>query len=144
MGNNGDPSWAVVFPTALNGGSTDNCVSTTFTANIDSLNAVGNYPVTLFVTDASGNVDSCTTIITVIDVNPPVTICNDTTIYLDGSGNAGITPSMTSTAAATDNGAIASITASQLDFDCSHHRHQRRHPVRDGRRRKHQLLHRTP
>jgi gliding motility-associated-like protein len=119
MGNNGDPSWAVVFPTALNGGSTDNCVSTTFTANIDSLNAVGNYPVTLFVTDASGNVDSCTTIITVIDVNPPVTICNDTTIYLDGSGNASITPSMID-GGSYDNGAIASIAASQLDFDCSH------------------------
>ncbi|MFZ1618017.1 MAG: HYR domain-containing protein [Flavobacteriales bacterium] len=118
LGNLGNLSWAVVIPADLNGGSTDNCVATTFTASIDSLNAVGNYPVTLFVTDASGNVDSCHTTITVIDENPPVTLCNDTTIYLDGSGNASITPADID-GGSYDNGAIASITASQLAFDCS-------------------------
>jgi hypothetical protein len=79
---------------------------------------VGVNPVTLFVTDLSGNVSTCTSNVTVEDNVAPIAICQDLTVQLDALGNATIT------ANDIDNGSndacgIASLVASQTAFDCS-------------------------
>src|SRR5690606_35936393 len=56
--------------------------------------------------------------ITVLDTVSPVAIANDTTIYLDATGNISITT------AGIDNGSwdscgIAAMTLDETDFDCS-------------------------
>ncbi len=43
--------------------------------------------VQLKVTDASGNADSCTFTVTLEDTTDPIAISQDTTVYLDGTGN---------------------------------------------------------
>jgi gliding motility-associated-like protein len=111
--------WAIVVPAGLDAGSTDNCSINILSTSIDSLSAIGTYPVTLTVTDPSGNVDSCQTTLTVVDNNPPNAVCQNATVYLDGSGNVGITPADLD-GGSTDNGTIATITVSQLAFDCGH------------------------
>ena len=103
----------------VNNGSFDNCGIDTITLNPSSFTCagVGTNSVTLTVTDLNGNVATCTAIVTVLDTVPPVALCRDITIDLDGSGNASIIPSQV------DNGSgdacgIASITVSPNTFDC--------------------------
>jgi len=50
--------------------------------------------VTVSVEDASGNIASCQTTVTVIDNTPPVMLCQDIEVELDASGNALIFPEM--------------------------------------------------
>ena len=109
---------ADVTAAQVNNGSTDNCSVTGMTLTTYQYHAVGTYTDTLIVTDDSGNVDSCFAVITVVDNNPPTATCNDTIIYLDGSGNATIT-AQDLDGGSTDNGVITTWAASQLAFDCS-------------------------
>ncbi len=51
---------------------------------------LGPNTVTLTVTDQSGNVSTCDATVTVVDNVDPVAVCMDTTIYLNGAGNAAI------------------------------------------------------
>ena len=66
-----------LIPDSIDGGSTDNC-------SIDSLSVsqtvftcveMGVNNVMLYVVDSSGNMDSCTAIVTVLDTIPPSIIC---------------------------------------------------------------------
>ncbi len=100
--------------------TTDNCGSgpLTFSTSDSTFIAVGSYTVWVYVIDEAGNIDSCQAVVTVNDLNPPVAICQPATIYLDGSGNASITPADID-GGSTDNGTIVSITASQTNFDCT-------------------------
>lgn len=73
--------------TYIDGGSTDNCTPLlAVSQSIFNCNHVGVNQVTLYVTDQSGNVDSCTANVTVFDTLGPVAICLDTTVYLNDSG----------------------------------------------------------
>jgi hypothetical protein len=103
---------ADVTAAQVNNGSTDNCTIATLTLTTYQYHAVGTYTDTLIVTDAAGNVDSCFSVITVVDNNPPVANCKDTTIYLNAAGTATINP-IDIDGGSTDNGFIASRTASQ-------------------------------
>ncbi len=79
---------------------------------------VGVNPVTVYVRDSTGLMDSCTAIVTVLDTLPPTPVCQNVTVYLDASGNASIT------VADIDNGTIDNcqldtIYVNPTTFDCS-------------------------
>ncbi|BDS13330.1 gliding motility-associated C-terminal domain-containing protein [Aureispira anguillae] len=76
-------------------GSSDNCtiVSTLLSQDTFTCNDIYTNPhtVTLLVMDASGNVDSCTSQITVADNTFPTASCQTATVYL-GTGIVNVTP----------------------------------------------------
>lgn len=111
---------------SINNGSSDNCGIATMTINsytitggLANCNNIGVNTVTLIVTDFSGNVDSCSSTVTVIDTIKPVLACQDTTIYLDALGQYTIDSTYV---VANSNAAcgIASVTLSQYNFGCAH------------------------
>ncbi|WP_139178304.1 HYR domain-containing protein, partial [Draconibacterium orientale] len=80
---------------------------------------LGDNTVTLTVTDDNGNTDNCTATVTIADSDPPTAVCQNITIQLNDSGNATIVAADID-GGSTDNTGIASLTASQTAFDCSH------------------------
>lgn len=86
----------VINPSA----TSDNCVSFTATFaggatninyNCDSVG--GPRPVTVVITDNSGNQSSCSPNVTVRDTTPPTAICRSSyTVQLDSSGNGFVVP----------------------------------------------------
>ena len=72
--------------------------------------------VQLKVTDASGNADSCTFTVTLEDTTDPIAISQDTTVYLDGTGNVVIDSSFV------DNGSSdnCGIVTQTLDVSTLH------------------------
>ena len=72
----------------IDNGSNDACapVKITLSQYLFSCSDTGVNTITMYVSDANGNIDSCTAQVTVFDTIPPLAICNDTTIYLDSSG----------------------------------------------------------
>ncbi len=108
----------VFFPDAL---ALDNCtVTVAQTGGLPSGFAfpIGVNTVEFTATDSSGNTAVCTFTITVTDNEPPVAVCQDITIQLDAVGNGSITAAVVD-GGSTDNCGVASISASQTDFDCS-------------------------
>ncbi|MEZ4988203.1 MAG: HYR domain-containing protein [Saprospiraceae bacterium] len=103
-------------------GSMDNCGTATLTYSLDitevSCDDLAGGTVELTVTDAAGNADNCTLMVTVLDNTAPTTICRNVTIYLDENGMASITTADVNNGSY-DNCGIASMTLSQIDFDCS-------------------------
>jgi len=79
---------ASITAAQIDGGSTDNnVIDTMWLDKYDFTGAdLGENSVTLFVSDANGNTDSCTAIVTVADDILPVVKCNPITIYLDENG----------------------------------------------------------
>ncbi|TXD67720.1 subtilisin, partial [Aequorivita lipolytica] len=68
---------ATVTPAEINNGSTDNCGIATYALDVSSFDCsmTGDNTVTLTVTDDSGNVATCTAIVTVQDVTAPEVFC---------------------------------------------------------------------
>ena len=74
----------------VDAGSFDNDTIVSYTlsrSNFDCI-AIGSQSVRLYVTDAAGNTDSCTTPIIVLDSIAPIVQCNDISIHLDSNGQA--------------------------------------------------------
>jgi hypothetical protein len=98
--------------------SSDACAFT-LAASKTSFNCsnVGPNTVTLTVTDASGNIDTCDAIVTVVDLVAPIAECKNITIQLDTNGSASIV------AADIDGGSSDAcgfvLSASKTSFDCS-------------------------
>jgi hypothetical protein len=111
---------ASITPADVDGGSTDNCgiASMTVTPNTFTCADVGPNNVILEVTDTSGNVSSCTAVVTVEDVTPPVAVCQDITVQLDANGMATITGADVD-GGSTDSCGVASLSVSPDTFDCS-------------------------
>ncbi len=80
--------------------------------------AVGDTMVTLSVTDSDGNTATCDFMVTVLDAEDPVAVCQDITVDLDASGMATITAADVDNGS-TDNCAIASMSLDVSSFDCS-------------------------
>ncbi len=103
----------------IDNGSSDNCGSVTLSASQTAFTCadLGQTTVSLTVTDTYGNVDSCTSTVTVLDIIAPVALCQPATIYLDASGVA------TLAASDIDNGSSdncsVSLSVSQTTFNCS-------------------------
>jgi len=103
--------------------SSDNCTITSYTLSQTAFNcgdiASNPHVITMVVADQSGNLDSCTTIVTVIDTVPPVAACVVAPINLNLVGSTISTTVGAVNAGSTDNCAIANMTLSQTTFDCS-------------------------
>ncbi len=84
---------ATITADEVNNGSFDNCGEITTTIDIDSFDCtqLGDNNVTLTVTDANGNTDTCIAIVTVNNALSTTAICQDITINLDQNGLATIT-----------------------------------------------------
>ncbi len=96
----------------------DNCpgVTVTYSHQPGSFFPVGTTAVTATATDASGNQASCQFNVIVAD-NEASAQCMNTTVQLDASGNASITPSDVDNNS-TDNCGIASMSVSPNTFTC--------------------------
>ncbi len=81
---------ATITAAQLDGGSSDNCGITTMTASKDSFTCadLGANDVTFAVEDASGNGDSCTATVTVVDVTPPtITLTGASPVTVECGGD---------------------------------------------------------
>lgn len=101
----------------LNDGSTDNCAVDSFAVSSDTLSCgdVGTTTVTLFVFDASQNVDSCDALITVQDNVLPAAVCTPDTIGID-TGQVIVVPASDVDGGSFDNCGVDSLTLSPNSF----------------------------
>ena len=79
---------------------------------------VGPNNVTAYAIDALGQIDSCTSIITILDTIAPMAMCQNITINLDATGNASIN-AIDLDGGSTDNCSVASVVINKNNFDCS-------------------------
>ena len=86
---------ATITAADIDGGSSDNCGwgGLTLGVNTSSFSCadVGPNNVTLTATDGNANTSSCTAVVTVLDTVSPSAVCQNVTVFLNGSGNATIT-----------------------------------------------------
>jgi subtilisin-like proprotein convertase family protein len=105
---------------AINNGSTDNCGITSMTLVPSAFTCanVGPNTVTLTVTDAAGNTNTCTTIVTVQDNTAPVANCAPYTLVLSTAGTGTVTPANVNSGSS-DACGIATMTVTPSTFTCS-------------------------
>jgi hypothetical protein len=115
----GNCSAIVNFPMPI---TSDNCGVATVVQTMGdpsgSMFPVGNTTIEFTATDVNGNSNTCSFIITVIDNEPPVAVCQNITIQLDASGNASIVAADVD-GGSTDQCGVDTISVSPDTFDCS-------------------------
>ena len=111
------PAWARTF-NGLEGGSYDACgIASSYISKLDyNCSDAGVNTVVLTVVDAHGNEGYCYSQVTVLDTIAPVIECHDTTLYLDGNGQASI-DAADLIKEMTDECSINEVTASQNEFN---------------------------
>lgn len=104
----------------IDNGSNDVCGINNISLNITDFDCsmVGITTVVLTVEDNNGNTSTCSANVQVLDSVPPVAVCQDLTIYLDGSGEAIIDASDVDDGS-TDNCGIDALSISQSSFICA-------------------------
>jgi len=104
----------------IDNGSTDNCAIDTITLSQTNFTCsdIGDNTVTLTVTDSAGNQSTCTSTVTVEDIEDPVAACKDTTIQLNALGVATIAVADIDNGSS-DNCGIASMSLDITNFDCT-------------------------
>lgn len=99
----------------------DNCPGFTLQQSVNPGTPISGHgtvqPVTLTVTDDSGNTTTCTFTVTFLDTVPPDAICMDITIQLDEQGLATISAGDVDNNS-TDNCSIIGMQISQTEFTC--------------------------
>jgi hypothetical protein len=109
----------VNFPMPI---TSDNCgvatVAQTMGDPSGSMFPVGATTIEFTATDVNGNTNTCSFIITVVDNEAPVAVCQNITIQLDEFGNASIVASDVD-GGSTDQCGVASISIDIDTFDCS-------------------------
>ena len=117
LDSNGEVSLAA---SDLDNGSNDICNNLIFSASETSFSCIdlGKNDIILTVSDASGNVDSCVSEVTVLDTISPLISCQDIVAYLDANGNANLAPSDVDAASA-DNCDAFNLSISQNAFTCA-------------------------
>ena len=104
----------------IDAGSSDNCdeLSYELDRTVFTCEDIGDNEVTLTVTDGSGNLSSCSAIVSVSDITKPTCSLNDTKVELDESGFATLSVDqlMVSTS---DNCGGVSTSVQEFSFDCS-------------------------
>jgi hypothetical protein len=103
----------------INNNSTDDCGIAMMNVTPASFNCsnLGSNVVTLTVTDFSGNTSTCTAIVTVHDITPPVALCQNITVTLNGAGTIVITASQVNNGS-TDNCPPPNLSVFPNTFDC--------------------------
>ncbi len=111
---------ATLEPIAVSGnGSADNC-SYTLSLSQTSFDCshVGTNNVMLTASDPSGNMATCSTVVTVLDNTAPTALCKNASLSLDANGQA-----MLETGAINNNSydacGIASFSLDKTAFDCN-------------------------
>ena len=109
----------VNFPMPI---TSDNCGVATVVQTMGdpsgSMFPVGATTIEFTVTDVNGNTNTCSFIITVVDNEAPVAVCQNITIQLDEFGNASIVASDVD-GGSTDHCGVANISIDIDTFDCS-------------------------
>lgn len=83
---------------------------------------IGTRPITLIATDANGNVDSCTTTLTVLDTVAPTLVCDTITVDLDNAGVAVVDSATTGLYTVNDACGVVSITlngGASVTYSCT-------------------------
>lgn len=112
---------ASIAPADIDAGSLDNCAIASMEVFPDELDCAVKgdaVPVSLVVTDPSGNADTCVAHVMAIDSLPPAALCQDATIYLDSMGVATLAPAAIN-AGSTDNCGIDALGVSPTQLDCA-------------------------
>ena len=103
----------------INNGSNDACgiLSTVASQTAFTCADAGPNTITLTVTDNNNNVSTCTSIVTITELIPPIAVCTPFTVQLDATGNATITAANVD-GGSTDNCGIVSSSVSPSAFTC--------------------------
>ena len=111
---------ATITAADIDGGSTDNCSGLTLSASQTAFTCadIGSNNVTLTVTDGNSNTDNCVAVVTVVDTVSPTAVCQDITVFLDGSGNASIVAADVD-GGSTDNCGAVTLSVSPTAFTCA-------------------------
>ncbi len=111
---------ATILPSQIENGSTDNCSVTGYSLDVSSFTCsnLGFNTVNLTVTDSSGNTNTASAIVTVVDVIKPTVFTKNISISLDASGQATITANDIDNSS-TDNCGIASKALDKVSFTCA-------------------------
>jgi uncharacterized repeat protein (TIGR01451 family) len=111
---------ASITAAQVDNGSTDNCGISSLSVNPSTFDCtdVGANAVVLTVTDAAGNSSTCNATVTVTATAPPVAICQNITVILNGSGTASITAGQINNNSTSACG-IQSMAVSPNTFDCT-------------------------
>src|SRR5690606_32486396 len=112
---------ASITASDVDGGSTDNCgiASISVSPNTFDCSDVGDNPVILTVTDIHGNSNTCTAIVTVEDVTPPLAVCQNITVELDPVTGTVIIDGTDVDGGSTDACGIDTYSLDVDTFDCS-------------------------
>lgn len=110
----------VIDSSDVDAGSTDNAgiVSRFISETTFDCFDVGTQQVSLIISDAAGNADTCVASVTIVDALPPVIAAQNVSVYLDATGNASVTAASMDTGT-TDNCALDTLFISQTDFNCN-------------------------
>ncbi len=79
---------------------------------------IGNNNISITARDSSGNVSTCTAILTITDITPPTAQCQNTTVFLSSVGTTNV-PAATIAAGSSDACGILSYTANPATVNCS-------------------------
>lgn len=112
---------ALLSAALVDAGSTDNSgiiTSIGINRNVFTCAEKGQWPITLMVTDGSGNISACATTVTVLDTTPPQLTCQPITLLLDPAGLATLEPSDL-VLENMDNCGIPELSISQSTFSCT-------------------------
>lgn len=109
---------ATLTPDQIDGGSSDNCGIVDQIVAPNVFTTPGIHPVTLNVIDAAGNSSTCTTEVEVIVPVPPIAICQDVIVYLDGSGEVSIDPQQLDGGSFDPDGTIMTSSIDRNSFSC--------------------------
>ena len=104
----------------IDNGSSDNCGTPSLSLSQAAFTCanLGSNIVILTAIDGSGNTDSTSATVTVVDIIDPVAVGQNFTLQLDGSGNGTITPGDIDNGSS-DNCGSPTMSLSQTSFTCA-------------------------
>ncbi|MBP8132148.1 MAG: DUF5011 domain-containing protein, partial [Candidatus Hydrogenedentes bacterium] len=111
---------ASIVAADIDAGSSDNCSVASRNVAPDTFSCadIGANPVTLTITDQSGNASTAAAVVTVVDTIVPAALAQDITVALDPAGMAFITASDLD-AGSSDNCEVASMSVAPSSFGCA-------------------------
>jgi hypothetical protein len=109
---------ATLIADSIDNGTTDDCdFYNSLSDSVFNCNNIGMHAILVTATDPSGNWDTATAYVTVVDNTDPTATAQNITIYLNGSGNASITSASVNNGSADNCGFYLSLNDSL--FNCS-------------------------
>jgi hypothetical protein len=111
---------ATLTASQVNNGSSDACGIAAMSVSPSSFNCAntGNNPVVLTVQDVSGNIKTCNAVVSVVDKVPPVPVCQNITLPLQGA-TALVPALLLNTAASFDNcGVVTPVSVAPSLLNC--------------------------